>query len=219
MWFQIDLGEVKTISQIRLNNDNSPRDYPRGYRARVSQDGQSWTTVAENPLNDQPVNIIFNPRQVRLIRIEQTGSDPTFWWSIHQVEISETVKMSLSASHNNVLSGVDNLAQAIDGKPETRWSTQSPQRPGMWFEIDLNETRTVSGLALDTTGSPQDYPRGYIVRLSTDRSQWSEVARKDQNDRPLDVSFTPRSARYIRIEQTGSSDAWWWSIHEVRVKS
>jgi hypothetical protein len=88
----------------------------------------------------------------------------------------------------------------------------------MWFEIDLNETRPVSGLALDTAGSPNDYPRGYVVRLSKDRSQWEEVARNDRNDRALDVTFSPRPARYIRIEQTGSADRWWWSIHGVTIK-
>jgi hypothetical protein len=218
MWFQLDLGESRTVSQIRLNNDNSPRDYPRGYRLKVSLDGQNWATVAENPLNNGPFNVAISPRQVRFIRIEQTGSDPTFWWAIHEIDISETVKMSASASHNNVLSGNDNLSQALDGRPETRWSSNALQQPGMWFELDLNETRRVNGLTLDTTGSPNDYPRGYIVRLSTDHSQWVEVARNDRNDRALDLTFSPHAARYIQIEQTGSADRFWWSIHEARVK-
>jgi len=130
----------------------------------------------------------------------------------------EPVTMSVNASHNNVRVGTDNLLQALDGRPETRWSTLQPQTPGMWFEIDLNQVRTVSGLALDTATSPHDYPHGYIVRLSKDRAQWEEVARNDHNDGPLDVTFSPRPARYIHIEQTGQSDRWWWSIHEVKVK-
>ena len=88
----------------------------------------------------------------------------------------------------------------------------------MWFELDLNQVRTVSGLALDTAGSPNDYPRGYVVSLSSDHKQWIEVARNDRNDRALDIRFAARPARYIRIEQTGSSDRWWWSIHGVTIK-
>jgi hypothetical protein len=217
MWFQIDLGQVRPVSQLRLNNDPSPRDYPRGYRVRVSTDGQSWSSVAENPLNDGPLAVTFSRRPVRFIRIEQTGQDPAYWWSIHQIEVTAEVKPSASASHNNVLTGADNIAQALDGKPDTRWSSRALQQPGMWFELDLNEIRTVSRLALDTTGSPNDYPRGYVVRLSTDRQQWVEVARRDQNNAALDVSFAPRPARYLRIEQTGSADRWWWSIHGVTV--
>jgi len=219
MWFQFDLGEARTVSYVSLNNDASPRDYPRGYVVKVSLDGQQWAIVAENQLNDQPVNVTFSPRQARFIRIEQTGSDSVFWWSIHDYDISGEVKLNARASHNNVLVGADNLSQALDGRSETRWSTRALQQPGMWFEIDLNETRGVSGLALDMAGSPNDYPRGYVVRLSTDRAQWQEVARNAQNDRALDISFSPRQARYIRIEQTGQTDRWWWSIHGVTVSS
>ncbi len=219
MWFQIDLDEVQTLSQVRLDNEPSPLDYPRGYIVKVSRDGHNWTTVADNPLNDRPLNVTFSPRQVRFIRIEQTGSDPVFWWSIHEFGFSGEVRASASASHNNVLVGADNVMQALDGRPETRWSTRALQRPGMWFEIDLNATRTVRGLALDTAGSPNDYPRGYIVRLSEDHNRWEEVARNDHNDRALDITFSPLPARYIRIEQTGSADRWWWSIHQVVVKS
>jgi hypothetical protein len=219
MWLQIDLGEVRPVSQVRLDNEQSPADYPRGYVVQVSPDGQDWTTVAENPVNDRPLNVTFSPRDVRLIYIEQTGSDSVYWWSIHAIEVSGEVKMSARTSHNNIQVGADNLAQALDGRPETRWSSRSLQRPGMWLELDLHETRTVSGLTLDTTGSPSDYPRGYVVRLSTDGQNWEEVARRDQNDRALEVSFSPRTARYIRIEQTGSTDNWWWSVHGVTISS
>ena len=219
MWFRIDLGSPRTVSQLRLNNDASPRDYPRGYIVKVSPDGQSWQTVAINPNNDRPLEVSFSPRLTRYIHIEQTGQSDYYWWSIHRIDVAGEATLSLSASHNNRHTGSDNLSQALDGQPSTRWSSQTPQQPGMWFEIDLNEPRQVSGLVLDTAASPNDHPRGYRVLLSTDHSSWAEVARNDQNTRPLDVSFTPRTARFIRIEQTGRSDSWWWSIHELTVKS
>jgi hypothetical protein len=219
MWFLIDLGTVRLVNRVTLNNAASPRDYPRGYVVKVSTDGQNWTIVAQNPSNTQPLDVSFSTQSVRFVHIEQTGRNSTYWWSIHELSVTSPITMNVSASHNNVSSGADNLLQAVDGRPETRWSSRALQRPGMWFEIDMNEVRTVSGLALDTAGSPNDYPRGYIVRLSTDRAQWQEVARNDRNDRALDINFSSRSARYIRIEQTGSADRWWWSIHQITVKS
>jgi hypothetical protein len=81
----------------------------------------------------------------------------------------------------------------------------------------LHETRTVSGLALDNAGSPQDYPRGYIVRLSADGRNWREAARNEHNTAALDAGFSAQPARFIRIEQTGAA-GWWWSIHGVTVK-
>ncbi len=218
MWFQLDLGQVQTVTQIRLDNANSPMDYPRGYIVKVSPNGQNWETVAENSQNDKPVNVIFSARQVRFIRVEQTGHSDHWWWSIHTVQVSGQVRVTAQASHNNVLSGADNVLQALDGNLQTRWSTRTFQRPGQWFEIDLNTTRTIKRLIVDSTGSPFDYPRGYIVRLSTDQRNWVEVARQASNTGSLDISFTPRSVRFIRIEQTGSADRWWWSIHRIGVE-
>jgi hypothetical protein len=71
---------------------------------------------------------------------------------------------------------------------------------------------------LDNSNSPQDYPRGYIVRLSEDQRNWMEVARRERNPDPVDVSFSARPVRFIRIEQIGSADRWWWSIHRIGVE-
>lgn len=218
MWFRLDLGQERTISQIKLDNDQSPMDYPRGYRLQLSTDGRNWTTVADRPENNGPVDEVFSARPVRFIRLEQTGQSDRWWWSIHEIYLSERARSTARASHNNVTTGADNLLQALDGNPESRWSSRALQRPGQWFEIDLNERRSIRRLVLDNARSPMDYPRGYIVRLSEDGQNWGEVARNPQNSGLLDISFSPRPARFIRIEQTGSADRWWWSIHRVGVE-
>jgi hypothetical protein len=221
IWFEIDLNEVRTVSGVALDNAGSPQDYPRGYAVSLSSDGDRWTEVVRTPDNDRPLDVKFSPHPARYIRIEQIGSDPSYWWSIHGVAVRSsdyTPAITASTSHNSLLSGADNMAQALDGQSETRWSTRAVQRPGMWFELDLNQVRSVSGLSLDSAGSPNDYPRGYVVSLSSDHKQWTEVARNDRNDRALNISFAARPARYIRIEQTGSADRWWWSIHGVTIK-
>lgn len=221
MWFEIDLGEMRTINGLLLNSAGSPQDYPRGYVVWVSSDRSHWQEVVRRPQNDRDLDISFSPHQARYLRIEQIGRSDRWWWSIHEVGVrygSTEPRLSGRASHNNVQAGADNIAQAFDERSETRWSSRELQKPGMWFEIDLGEVRTVSGLVLDAAGSPRDYPRGYVVRSSTDRNRWEEVARRPQNDRDLNISFNPRPVRYLRIEQTGRSDQWWWSIHEVRVR-
>jgi endo-1,3(4)-beta-glucanase len=132
--------------------------------------------------------------------------------------VSAQVKVTGRASDNNVLTGADNVLQALDGDPATRWSTRTLQRPGQWFEVDLNTTRSLKRLIVDSVNSLNDYPRGYIISLSTDQRNWVEIARNDRNTGSLDLSFAPRSARFIRIEQTGNADQWWWSIHRIGVE-
>ena len=62
---------------------------------------------------------------------------------------------------------------AIDGNLSTRWSTDSLQTNGQWFQVDLRSAKTLFKIVLDTTPSTNDYPRGYQVNLSNDGSTWA----------------------------------------------
>ncbi len=42
----------------------------------------------------------------------------------------------------------DEAGKAVDGVHRTRWSSEKPQHPGMFFEVDLGKMLSVSGLAL-----------------------------------------------------------------------
>jgi|GEM_PF-1634900 len=219
MWFQIDLGALKTVSQLQLDNSASPNDYPRGYVVQVSADGKNWVVVASQAVNAQPLNVTFTPRQARYIRIEQTGTAAEWYWSIHEINVTATAQATAQASHNNVWQGEDSLAQALDGNDTTRWNSRAPQQAGMWFEIDLNETKLVQGLKLDNATAPNEYPRGYMVKVSTDRQQWLEVARNANNVKPLAESFAPQLARYVRTELIApATEAWSINGFTVKVK-
>jgi hypothetical protein len=61
-------------------------------------------------------------------------------------------------------------------------------------------------------------PDYQTIRLFEDQRNWVEVARNERNTGSIDVSFSPRPARFIRIEQTGCADRWWWSIHRVGIE-
>lgn len=87
-WFEVDMGSVHTFSKIVLDNSNSPFDFPRGYLVYISNDGIHWgTSVAMgNKSNltycDNTVIAFQSTQSARYIRIVQTGSNPTYWWSI-----------------------------------------------------------------------------------------------------------------------------------------
>ncbi|HWX21681.1 MAG TPA: DUF5010 domain-containing protein [Candidatus Binatia bacterium] len=111
-------------------------------------------------------------------------------------------------------SGSDVPANALDGNPSTRWSTDRSQAPGQWFQVDMRANYTVFQVNLDATASPNDYPRGYQVNLSTDGNNWgSPVAVGNGGGAVTAIQFPAHSARYIRVTQTGSAGNY-WSIHE-----
>jgi len=110
-----------------------------------------------------------------------------------------------------------NAKNALDGKPGTRWDTTRPMKPGDWFVLDLGAERLVRGLTLDTTGSANDFPRGYEVYVSFDGGSWGQPVVTGKGTKPITkIAFDqPVRTRFIRIVQTGSSDSWNWSIHEL----
>jgi hypothetical protein len=116
-----------------------------------------------------------------------------------------------SASSSNA---PDPPSNAIDGNINSRWSTGANQTPGQWFQVDSGATNILSAIVLDCGGSTGDYPRGYQVYLSKDGVNWGTPVASGNGVIVTTVSFTAHAARYIRITQTGSASANWWSIAE-----
>jgi hypothetical protein len=106
---------------------------------------------------------------------------------------------------------------ALDGRADTRFSTCEAQRPGQWYQIDMQQPRLVTGLALDAGASAGDYPRAFSVYAGADRADLGEpIARGAGVGQLVRVAFPRRMVRYIKVVQTGKA-ARWWSIHELDV--
>ncbi len=105
-------------------------------------------------------------------------------------------------------------ANAIDGDPQTRWSTGAPQHPGQWLAVDLGAERSFDTLMLDDNRAG-DHPRGYAVYAGNDpRMLGAPVATGTGTRGAMVITFEPVSARYLRIVQTGAAGSW-WSVHTL----
>jgi hypothetical protein len=78
MWYELDLGQVQTIEQIKMESPG--RGFATGYILSISTDRANWEVVREMPLNWMSINATFAPRPVRYIKIEQTGTPS---WGAH----------------------------------------------------------------------------------------------------------------------------------------
>lgn len=108
-------------------------------------------------------------------------------------------------------------ANAIDGDSATRWATGQKQTPGQLLTLDLGATEYFSSVVLETDANPNDFPVGYILRVSNDGVNYTTVTSGAGAGSVTDISFAEQSARYIQIEQTGTSTSNWWSVHELNV--
>ncbi|GCE09358.1 discoidin domain-containing protein [Dictyobacter aurantiacus] len=114
----------------------------------------------------------------------------------------------------------NNLLAPLDGNNATRWTTEAPQTNNQYYQIDMGQAHSISRITLDCSQFPNDYPRQYNVYLSTSNWTWGNaVAAGSGNGASLDISFSPQSACYITIQQTGSDSYYWWSIGELHVST
>jgi len=117
---------------------------------------------------------------------------------------------------------------AFDGDPSTGWTTQTPQRDGDFFYLDLGEPIQAAEVELYLTRKPLDYPRGFIVEASLDGKNWvllnstpffvPHLTRANiQNimQSTLIISLEEFPLRYLRIKLTRSHRVHHWSIQEV----
>ena len=97
-YFTVDLKKPKPLQGISLKLGRSSMDYPRGYVAEISLDGVHWEKVAGEEKTILPIMAFLNPRdlsldislgskEARFIRITDTGEDPTYYWSIYEIEV------------------------------------------------------------------------------------------------------------------------------------
>ncbi|OGD30342.1 MAG: hypothetical protein A2Y56_08985 [Candidatus Aminicenantes bacterium RBG_13_63_10] len=95
--FEVDMGRAERLVMLRLLFSPSLNDYPRGFAVETTEDGRSWTTVARNDRVFIDIRRYLNPHDLsldiplpgvtaRAFRVVNTGHDPAWYWSIHELD-------------------------------------------------------------------------------------------------------------------------------------
>ena len=116
---------------------------------------------------------------------------------------------------------IDNLKNAHDGSMATRWTSVANMEPGFFVELDFPRPRKVAGLVLNTSPSPRDFPRKFVVEVSRYGNDWEEAAAggRGATERGITtIKFDrPREVRYVLITVSEAA-RYWWSIYDLEVK-
>jgi hypothetical protein len=221
-WFLVDMGATHSFSKITLDtgSGSNSTNYPCGYQVFISNDGSNWgNAIVSSNGSGQIVTISFATQSARFIKVIQTGSTSN-WWTIDEFNVYDA-SGALNRSGWTASASLSNLVplNALDGNTDTRWSTAEPQTNGQWFLVDMGSICSFSKITLDARAYPTDYPRGYQVFVSPNGSNWGNaIASGNGSGQLVTISFTPQSARFIKIVQTGNANSW-WSIDEFNVYS
>ena len=172
---------------------------------------------------------LVSPADVKRVRTATASRKAP--WSIAELEASLPKVLlpdpawKLSASHNPAgVAGALTLAS---------WSSQAPQAPGMWFQIELPKAETITELQFDSTagggrggragagrgaapaaagpgaaGPPPNpgYPRGYKVETSMNGTAWTVIAEGQGSGSPTLITFKPVQAKFVKITQTATAE-------------
>lgn len=174
---------------------------------------ETVTYIRNNFGNSAPT---ITPEQVAAIRARAGERD-----SYTLAELGPYLSVSRDQIAQWKFTASDNekgLKFLFDGDPKTRWSTNRPQAEGQWLQIDLGTSYMVTGLTLDATGSKDDYPRKYDIRLSDDGEHWANPIASGVGTTVMNIEFPAKTVtRFIRIAQHETIKGNFWSINELPV--
>jgi hypothetical protein len=196
------------------------------------------------PLNDI-ITIDFPLHSARFLRLNETGAAGN-WWSIHELTLACRVPGAgvdpllcggdagvrdagdaggrdpfARANWTATISGLPDggvstaVSNAFDSDITTRWTTGAPQAGTEVFKLDLGSVACISQVLITTAGP--EYANAYRLTLSVDDVTYFTQAR-GTGQNLLQVTFAPHFARYIRIEQTGTTTVNPWSINEIAIR-
>ena len=116
-WYQVDMLSPKVFNEVILEYAGSPNDGPDNYILSVSNNGSSWTEVAQGTGANQMTVISFSEVTARYIRITKPASvTRTNFWAIHELyvfNVSESQNIELTPFYGTPLA-VPGIVEAED---------------------------------------------------------------------------------------------------------
>jgi hypothetical protein len=220
-WIAYDVGFLSTVNEVAVA-------WVRGNRRKaffavdVSIDKKSWKEVwsgessgTTNELESYP----FSPASARYIRLVGHGNSSNKWINIAEVEVYGLLDMLSLPIDSVQASGAKEPhvpANTIDGDMATRWAAEGD---GQWIAYDVGFLSTVNEVAVA-------WVRGnrrkafFAVEVSIDKKSWKEVLSGESSGTTNELesyTFSPASARYVRLVGHGNSSNKWINIAEVEV--
>jgi hypothetical protein len=139
-------------------------------------------------------------------RVRATAVDRKTPWTVTALTASLLALLFIDGWKT---SASDNADTARDGLTLTALGSGAPQRAGMWFQVELPQSQTITelqfqspaagsrGAAVASGGSPTStpegpgFPRGWRLEVSSDGSSWKSVAEAAGNGPTTILTFLP----------------------------
>lgn len=191
LFFQADLGRRLPVGKVVLLSPRPSIGFPRGYRIEVSADGSRWEETAAvpetiwsldwdrgQPRMGHPSRVVsaFEPREVRYLRVHQTGADESWWWAIGELFVYGPASAGSAESTREALGHVGRgrayVAEGLMKEAITEYWTATRLDPALEVaHARLAALYDRAGIPLEGAASPEVRARAFEgVRL------WAKAA-------------------------------------------
>lgn len=227
-WIEVDLGSNKQIAGTQLVG-YAGRAYRFRVEAKVS--GGTYQTIIDRTASTQPgiINDSVAATTARYVKLTVTGAYNYTggWTTIQEFKVFEVPNLPpLSLAKGGTISGYSSQDSAnpagrtIDGVNSIStnfWRSSSAVYP-QWIEINLGADKQISGTELIGYDG-RAYRFRVEAKLSGGTYQTVVDRTASSQNTPAADSFTPVTARYVKLTITGAYNYTgnWTSIHEFKV--
>lgn len=200
-WFRLNLSAPRLIDGIQFHSPG--KGFPSGYALNISADGRTWSEIARMATDNRyDVLAAFAPQPVQYAQIDLLTASPSSWM-ISEIVVHPATGWKADASHNQTAA-----YYAIDNRADTAWSSEAPQEPGMWFQLDLGRAETVSGLRLIPPWN--ENPVGFrITTWDTGATRWQVVYEQLNSRAVVDAAFAATETQFLNIQLLQAGDRAW----------
>ena len=177
-FIRIDLGQVMTITDIKLLQGNGSNYDALVGIVEVSLDGRTFTPVGRVYGLESIVDLRLNPVEARYVRLVNDGSYT--WVAIREFEVNTLPELTKIVTCSNLeLEGtvITSIYNMCDDNMDTfTWFTRNTQENATII-LDLLEVKSVShiGLYMSKSTSPNDYFHHYEVFYSNDGEHYTTL--------------------------------------------
>ena len=209
-WIYVDLGSPRPIGEVRLNWETA---YAVDYQIQVSNDAQSWSTVATIEGNatkgvHATDGLSAFARYVRVYCAKTSAFSDNY--SLYGFQVFADSAPDLALRRPGQSSKIEGPGyqpgNALDGDGATRWSSGQWIQAGStaWISVDLGATRSIGQARLNWETA---YGVDYQIQASLDDQTWTTIVDVRGNGRAgvLDYTGLGATGRYLRVFATRTS--------------
>jgi putative heme-binding domain-containing protein len=220
------LGHRGYAVNVLLNGLIGPIE-GRSYQSLMAPMGtndDAWIASAASYIRNAFGNSASVVTQPEVAQARAANKGRSFPWTAAELETSLPGSLryrpdwKVAASHNGEYAHF-----GINGVGFVSWDSGEPQKPGMWYQIELPHPVPLGEIVIESRPSgfgPGTHPRGYTIQTSADTTSWGvPVATGKANGPSIRVALTrPALARALRVTLTEpASDGSSWTVQKVRL--